>query len=167
MDFEFEETPEEEKEEAPEHKTFLSNILSARTPSLIDPCDLDSVMRMTHFKVEADTDYIDGSTFNLLKTLPGDIRLLGALCRIHVDLSCKAVTLGWGQFKQRRTGIIPPDIRGLGEVKKFKEATSLLTHIPIQSIKFSSTEGVQIFATAVGDGKKGDSIEGYIVFTKL
>ena len=170
MDFDLDDAmngEEEEKKEGPERKDFLSNILSVRTPSLIDPCDLDSVMRMTHFKVDVDSDYTDGSTFVLLKTLPGDIRVLGALSRIHFNLSRKSVTLGWGQFRQRRTGLIPTDPEGLGEVKKFKEATSLLTHLPLQSIKFSSMEGVQIFATAQGDGKKGDSVEGYIIFTKL
>lgn len=154
------------EEEGPKLEQFSSNVLSARNLAIFNPCDLHGTLKILSFKIKADKDYIQGTTFALCKIPQSQVRILGALSRIKFNLSCDKAVLGWPKFKKRNQQMIEADLKGFGGVSEMKGETSFLEHLPGQTITVDSLEGVFVVCTVFSDGKKGDSIEGYLIYVK-
>lgn len=165
LDFDFGDEQEEEPEPL-KAEIFLSNVLKSRTLTRFNPCDLHGALRILTFKTEADKDYDAGTTFTLCQLPQSQIRVLGSLCCIDYKLSCKSARLGWSKFKRRTGQKVEANIQGFGEVKDVKGVGSFLEHLPTQTLTLDSLEGVFLNCMAGNPGKKGDIVEGYIVYIK-
>ena len=172
LDFDFGEDGDEEtgKEDLgakePQIEQFLANVLKARNLAIFNPCDLHGSLKIITFRVEADKDYAEGTTFALCRFPQSQIRILGALSRIDYKLSCKTAKLGWSKFKQRNMQIIETDLSGFGKVTKVKGTGSFLEHLPTQTVSVDSLEGIFLLCLTGSPGKKGDIIEGYLIYVK-
>ena len=158
--------PETEPETIVEPSTFISELLTARNLSIFNPCDLHGSLKILKFMVEADTNYIAGSQFSLCKLPPSMVRILGALSYIEIQLSGETATLGWSKYRTRGRETIGVDFKGFGFIDNCKEPYAFLQDDPLQSRVIDSLEGVGLICTAGDDGKKGDYIEGYIIYVK-
>jgi hypothetical protein len=155
-----------DSEESPKLEQFLSNVLSARNLAIFNPCDLHGSLKILSFSIKADKDYAKGTTFALCRIPQSQVRILGALSRIKFNLSCNEAVIGWPKFKKRNQQMIEADFKGFGKVSELKGETSFLEHLPGQTITVDSLEGVYAVCLTLGDGKKGDSIEGYLIYVK-
>ena len=133
--------------------TFRSNVL-AKDIRIIPMCDLGS-LKIIKFEVEADADYIKGSTFSLCKIPASEVRVLFRMSMIEFKRIEQGV-FGWSKYKTRRQQIV------LGSVDGFTEAVSNM-----QTVKVDSLEGIFFNFTATEDGFKGDGLDGYIVYSKM
>lgn len=165
LDFEFEEKGDLGKID-PKMEQFSSNVLSARNLAIFNPCDLHGTLKVLTFSVKADKDYVKGTTFAMCKIPQSQVRILGALSRISFNLSCKSAVLGWSRFKKRSQQQVEANFQGFGEVSELKGTSSFLEQIPTQTMTVDSLEGVFIICTVESKGKKGDSIDGYLVYVK-
>ena len=167
MDFDFGGDEEEDlgKEEVGV-EDFKSNVLSANNMSVFNACDLHGALRVITFRVEADKDYANGTSFALCRMPQSQIRILGDLCKFDFSLSGKSAILGWSKFKKRNQMIIPTDLTGFGKVEEMKGVQSFLGHLNTRTISVDSLEGIFLICTVEGAGKKGDFIEGYLIYIK-
>ena len=163
MDFNFEGDNGEEDLgiEEPKFEQFVSNVLNPKLVGRMNPSDAHGALRILTFKVEADKDYLAKSTFSLCKLPQGIIRVMGALSYINFGVSG---TLGWSKFRKRNGSQVDTDLKGFGKVKK--GMASFLTHLDTQTLRFDSIGGIDVACTASKAGKKGDSIEGSLVYVK-
>jgi hypothetical protein len=164
-DFDFE-APEKEVKEEIKFEQFVSNVLAVDSLKTFNPHDFHGALRILMFNVKADKDYAEGSTFSICKLPQGLIRLMGGLCKVKFNLSCKSAILGWSKFRTRRGGHVEINLSGFGKIKKLKGVGSLLEHLDLQTLPLDSLEGLPLVCTAEGAGKKGDSIEGYLIYIK-
>lgn len=167
--FDFGDTPPEEEDKELSPSAFVSNIMGARNLSTFNPCDLHGSLNIIKFRVEASEDYITGSSFSLCLIPPSEVRLLGHLCRIEYRLSCGEAALGWSKYKTRGRLTVPTERDGFGIIQK---PNGILTFLgpeeeDLQTMKVDSLEGIGLVCTALGDGKEGDFIDGYLVYVKL
>ncbi len=166
LDFEFDNSKEDLGVEGPKLEQFSSNVLSARNLAVFNPCDLHGTLKILSFKVEADKDYERGSTFAMCRIPQSQVRILGALSRINFNLSCESAVLGWPKFKKRNQQMVEADLKGFGRVNELKGVSLFLEHLPTNTISVDSLEGVFVICTVRSSGKKGDSIEGYLIYVK-
>ena len=151
MDFEIE--SEAKKAEPTRLSTFRSNLLTEKINE-IPMCDLGS-LKVMKFRVEANEDYAAGSLFCLCKLPPSEIRIFFKLS----DMTFMGVNdgdFGWSKYRTRKRENIPTSPKG------FNDAVVNGSTVVVDSI-----EGIFFnFITAL-EGKKGDYIEGYIIYSKM
>ena len=159
LDFEFDEKPEPKEpaeKPGPFPSKFDSDVLT-KDINVFAPCDLHGRLRIIRFNVMATEDYIEGSTFSLCKLPASQVRVLGALSNIRWTHDMGG-SLGWAKHKDRHQNIIPGDPYAFNE---------LMDSNGLQTVKVDSLEGVFMVFTADSPGKKGDLIEGYVIYIKM
>ena len=166
VDFDFESEEKDLGVEEPKLEHFVSNILDPLKIGRLNPSDAHGSLKVLNFTIKAHKDYSAGSSFSLCNIPQGLVRVLGALSRFSVNLSCKSAALGWSKFRRRDGEFTPLDLQGFGKLEKTEGVVSFLEHLPTQTLPFDSIEGVPVVCTAGSDGKKGDSIEGYLIYIK-
>ena len=157
FDFGLDDTEEKIKEI--KYETFISEIAGPRSHK-VNTHNAHGTLRILHFKCEADKDYAEGSKFVLCKLPQSQVRILGTLSNIEGSIQ---FIVGWAGFinryREKRPGVTDGIMSPDTNMHVFGRAK-------LQSPVFDSLEGVEVYATALSDGKKGDNIEGYFIYVK-
>jgi len=169
LDFDFgsdEPDESEEKDEKIKIEQFIDAKMTATNLNQFFRCDYHGNLSITTFSVKANRDYLKGTTFSICNLLQGEIRVLGALSLITTNFpGKKPLNIGWSKYRTTHREWTKTNFKGFGTLKP-KASQSFLDHLPSQSIRLGGMTAVEVVVQTVQDGKKGDLIEGYIIYIK-
>ena len=159
LDIDFDFGEEKTEEVTISEETFLSDVLGPKG-HLMNTHNAHGALRILHFKCIADKDYKKGSKFLLCRIPQSQVRVLGSISFIYGTV--KKFCVGWSEFRNRYREVKD----GMTDGILHNEKAQILDKIPLKSTVFDSLEGVEVYATAKSDGKKGDFIEGNFIYVK-
>jgi len=169
-DFEdFEEPKETEPEDEPKVPVHFNSqyIHQPGKPTKFHPHDTNGKLRLLMVDVRIEEDSIAGSQL-ALGTLPvGKFRLLGILSNLFSSFSTK-VDIGWLAHKVAFSGFSPTVVNGLDTGISLKAGVPIQIggNQPASSKAFESMEGVTLFATCHSPVKKGDVLNGFLIYVQ-
>ena len=160
FDFDFgDESSKKEVTEEIKKETFVSYVAGPEGHKTSQH-NYGGQLKVLHFKCVADKDFLKESKFVLCRLPQSQVRFLGFLSKIYGNINNFVV--GWSDFKTRRREVISGIPDGLYSSKE----DTILSNLKVKSIIFDSGEGVEVYATALSDGKKGEYIEGVFIYVK-